>query len=143
MDRLNGAAAFPVHPNELKANGHRAKPKPKSSGRFPALNSFVDCTMAGLCRAELAAWLALFRFTDARTGTAMASIETIAERAGTSKRHTLKAVASLIKKRLIERIKTGAINRGSSVYRVHPPPNGASPLVTRRSPSKPGTTGNP
>ena len=110
----------------------KRKKNPQGAGRFADMNAFVDQTMASLTRAEIATWFALFRFNQSKSGTSRASVETIAQRAGTSKRHTMKAIASLMERGLVERVVTGGINRGSSVYR-------GNPLVTRRSPS----TGNP
>ncbi|WP_428305834.1 hypothetical protein [Lacipirellula sp.] len=96
------------------------KKNPLVAGRFGELNAFVDTTMAKLTRIEVTTWLTLFRYVDSRVGTAQASAEAIAAATGSSKQHTLKAIASLIEKRLLTRVKIGAINRGSSVYRVHP-----------------------
>lgn len=91
-----------------------------TAGRFAVLNGFVDCSMADLSRAELAAWLVLYR--DTRNGTARTSAEDIARRAGTSKRAVLDALTSLRKRELLTRVYRGGLNRGPSVYRVHPMP---------------------
>src|SRR5690606_7337784 len=66
-----------------RAEGKATKPgkgKSKTRDRFAVLNGFVDAGMAGLTRAELAAWLVLYR--DTRNGTASTSIADIARRAG-------------------------------------------------------------
>lgn len=95
------------------------KRNPKSMGRFQDINAFVDVTMAQLNRSELTTWLALFRFADGKTSVAQASVETIAARTGTSRQHTHKAIASLESKGLVERLRTGTVNSGASVYRIH------------------------
>jgi hypothetical protein len=92
----------------------------KTGDRFAVLNGFVDCSMADLSRAELAAWLVLYR--DTRNGTARTSAEDIGRRIGTSKRAVLDALASLRKRGLLTRVYRGGLNRGPSVYRVHPLP---------------------
>ena len=98
----------------------KRKKNPHVAARFADMNAFVDVTMAGLTRAEVTTWFALFRYVDSRKQTVSVSVRTIAERTGTSYQHIHKAIASLIEKGLIERLKTGGINSGSSVYRVRP-----------------------
>lgn len=110
-------------------NGHRVldksgaasrKKNPLAAARFGELNAFIDITMAGLTRAEVTTWFAMFRYVDSKKQTVSVSVRTIAERTGTSFQHVHKAIASLIDKGLLERLKTGGINSGSSVYRLRP-----------------------
>lgn len=142
MDRMNGhantvrrarLAEFPPyenrpHPSEVVQPANRprkaAGKRKQASARFREMNAFVDFTMADLSRAELATWFVLFR--DARDGTAQTAVEVIAKRAGTSKQHTLKAIASLVGRGLLERVRIGGINRGASIYRIHALTPGAS-----------------
>jgi len=100
--------------NETRQRGDKGK----SSGRFPALNDFVDCTMQELSRAEIAVWLILFRDTKA-DGTARTGQADIARRAGASTRTVIAALHKLEGNGLVEVIRRGGINRGPSVYRVH------------------------
>jgi hypothetical protein len=92
--------------------------------RFRVLNGFVDCSIAGLSRVELATWLILYR--DTRNGTAATSQADIARRAGCSVRGIQKAIGKLIDKRLLIRIYRGGLNRGLSRYRVIPHTNPGS-----------------
>lgn len=93
-----------------------------AGGRFALLNGFVDCSMVNLSRAELAAWLVLYR--DTRNGTARTSAEDIGRRIGTSKRAVLDALGKLRKRGLLTRVYKGGLNRGPSTYRIHPLPRG-------------------
>lgn len=118
--RLGDASAFPVHPNELKANGHREKPKskPKAKGRFPALNTFIDSTMSKLTRADIVVWLVLFR--DSKDGKARTGLNDIARRGGLSVRAVVTAVKKLELAGLLKVIDRGGLNRGPSTYQVRP-----------------------
>ncbi|MBA4104967.1 MAG: hypothetical protein C0485_04335 [Pirellula sp.] len=117
---------FPLHPTEIDARQRqsaktRAKSRknPQAAGRFRDLNSFIDQAMAGLTRAEIATWMTMFRYVDAKKGSVTVSIETIHRGTGTSIRHVHNAIRSLLAKGLIERLKVGGLNDGASVYRVH------------------------
>jgi hypothetical protein len=100
-------------------------PKGKATGdRFRILNAFVDGTLAGLSRSEIAVWLILFR--DTRDGTVRTSQENLAKRSGTSVRHVRKAIAELTAAGLLTVVFQGGLNRGPSRFRVNP-------LRTRRS----------
>lgn len=95
------------------------KSKDKATGnRFVELNSFVDCSMADLSRAELATWLVLWR--DTRNGTVRTSGTDIARRIGTSRRAVTDALAGLRKRGLLTQVYRGGLNRGVSVHRVNP-----------------------
>lgn len=99
-----------------------AKPKPKghkaTGERFAVLNGFVDCSLAGLSRAELATWLVLYR--DIRNGTACTSAGDISHRIGTSLRGVFDAIGRLRRRGLVVQVFQGGINRGPSRYRVFP-----------------------
>lgn len=70
--RLNGAEVLPpMNPRPTPAKGNTPKAKQAAAGRFRTLNAFVDATMAGLCRGDIAVWLVLYRAT--RDGTARTS----------------------------------------------------------------------
>lgn len=101
---------------DAKGNRNRRRTR----GRFDVLNGFVDAGMAGLSRAELAAWLVLYR--DTRNGTARTSAGDIARRAGLSRRAVTTALASLRGRGLLTLVYRGGLNRGPSIYRAHPVP---------------------
>ena len=88
--------------------------------RFGVLNGFVDCSMAGLSRAEALAWFVLYR--DTRNGTARTSHAAIARRIGTTRRTVTGAVGRLRRRGLLTLVYRGGLNRGASVYRVRPLP---------------------
>ncbi len=90
--------------------------KRNAGDRFGVLNGFVDCSMAGLSRSELATWLILYR--DTRNGTVATSQTYIAKRAGLSVRAVKTAVARLKDRGLLVVVFTGGLNRGPSRYRV-------------------------
>ncbi len=108
MPRPAGKAAF-------------AKRKvPTTSGnRFSVFNAFVDVTMAGLSRAEMAVWLLLYRDTK-RDGLARTAQADLARRAGTTPRSVERAVRSLEHAGLLTVVYRGGLRKGSSIYRVHP-----------------------
>lgn len=93
--------------------------------RFATLNAFVDCSLGGLTRAELATWLVLYR--DTRNGTASTSQADIARRAGLSVRSVKSAVRKLTVVGLLIVVFRGGLNRGPSRYRVMPLGNRAAP----------------
>ena len=97
--------------------------KPKrtatTSNRFRELNSFVDCSVADLSRAEALTWLVLWRDTK-QGGTVRTGSTDIARRIGVSRRAVTNALAKLRKKGLLRVIHQGGMNRGMSVYRVEP-----------------------
>jgi len=123
---LPGASVLPpMTPKPTTAEQAESAPPGKASkrrhpDRFGVLNGFVDCSMAELSRAEIATWFVLFR--DMRNGTACTAATDIARRIGTTKRTALSAIDKLRKQGLVERVRKGGLNRGPSVYRVHPLP---------------------
>jgi hypothetical protein len=84
--------------------------------RFGTLNEFVDCSLVGLSRAEIATWLVLYR--DTRNGIARTSQADIARRAGLSVRTVKDAVRRLRSTGLLVVVYLGGLNRGPSRYRV-------------------------
>jgi predicted transcriptional regulator len=97
--------------------GVTAKDKKPTRDRFGVLNEFVDCSIGGLTKAELAAWLCLYR--DTRNGTASTSQADISRRANLSMRSVGKAIKKLTKCGLVAVVFQGGLNRGPSRYRVH------------------------
>lgn len=99
----------------------RRTPKRRSALRFEILNAFVDCGMADLRRAELAVWLTLYRDTKG-DGTARASLADLARRGGMDRQTASRAVGRLERRRMLQVIRRGGLNRGPSTYRVFPYP---------------------
>jgi DNA-binding GntR family transcriptional regulator len=60
----------------------------------------------------------LVLYRDTKNGTARTSITDIARRAGSSRRTVLRAVANLVRRRLLQVVHRGGLGRGTSVYRV-------------------------
>ncbi len=95
--------------------------KRQSRLRFEVLNAFVDGGMADLSRAELAAWMVLYRDTK-RDGTARTSLDDLARRAGFDRQTASRAIGRLVKKRMLQIVRRGTLWHGPSVYRVFPFP---------------------
>jgi hypothetical protein len=98
--------------------------KARTAGRFRTINAFADFTLRGLDRAEIAVWLLLWRDTRP-DGLARTSQADLARRAGVNQRTARRAVGSLCRAKLLTRAYQGGLNRGLSVYRVHPLPTAA------------------
>ncbi len=103
----------PIEPTEPKGSARGVVGQ-----RFRMLNTFIDCSMAELSRAEIAVWFVLYR--DTRDGSARTSMEDIARRVGCDPRTVVRAVAALKTKGLLKTIHKGGLNRGSSRYTVRP-----------------------
>lgn len=88
----------------------------KDSGRFAVLNAFVDCELAQCSRAEIAAWLVLYR--DTRNGTARIAQSCIAKRAGVDPRTVGRALGALQRRGLVRVLRRGGPNAGANLYRV-------------------------
>jgi hypothetical protein len=99
----------------------RRTPKRVSTLRFQLLNAFVDGGMSDLSRAELAVWLTLYRDTK-RDGTARASLDDLARRGGMDRQTASRAVGRLGRRKMLQVLRRGGLNRGPSVYRVFPYP---------------------
>jgi hypothetical protein len=122
---LQGTETLPPLQSEpSKTPSQRNKPNKKTADRFGVLNAFVDCSLSGLSRAELATWLILYR--DTRNGTASTGQTDIARRAGVTVRGIQKATAKLIDRGLLVQVFQGGLNRGPSRYRVAPLTNPGS-----------------
>jgi len=108
-------------PDEDIEPARTVKPKRGTrSQRFAVLNAFADFALAGLTGSEAKVWLILFRDTKAATGTARTGQADIARRAGLSPRGVRKALDKLQAKGLVKLVRRGRLNKGPSVYRVHP-----------------------
>lgn len=103
--------------SQQATNGKRAR-KRTAGDRFGILNGFVDCSMAGLSKAELATWLILFR--DTRNGTARTAQTDLARRAGLDVRTVRRAIRKLERAGLLVVVFKGGLNSGPSCYRVLP-----------------------
>jgi hypothetical protein len=117
---LDSSAEVPRQP---AVRGPRRRPKPSTGqapGRFQTLNTFVDGTLRGLNRSDMAAWLVLYR--DCRDGIARTSLADMARRGGMDVRTASRAIRRLRKRGLVEVVRTGGLNRGPSTYRVNPVP---------------------
>jgi len=109
-----------------RRTGVGGPPVPRSSrsppadkgGRWPTLNAFVDATIAGLSRSELAVWIVLFR--DVRDGVARTGLTDIARRGGMEHGSAKRAVRSLTAKGLLRVVRRGRKNGGTNVYQVAP-----------------------
>ena len=121
---LSGCTVMPpmiqktVPTTKGKENEH-SKRTAATSNRFHEINSFVDCSMVDLTRAELGTWLVLWRDTK-KGGTVRTSSNDIGRRIGVSRRAVTNALAGLRKRGLIRVIHQGGINSGLSVYCVQP-----------------------
>ena len=127
---LVGCEVLP--PLETEAEREReaanARPRPpgkrrskKSSDRLVVLNAFIDFTMAGLGRSDLAVWLVLYR--DTRDGIARTGQADIARRAGVCVRTVRRAIRRLESRRLLQVVWRGRLGTGASRYRVQPVPD--------------------
>ncbi|MFM9959981.1 MAG: transcriptional regulator [Planctomycetaceae bacterium] len=119
--RLPGCSVLPpMNPRPATANNSpKDKPKKRATGdRFATINSFVDCSLAELTRAEALTWFVLWR--DTKDGTVRTSAADIARRIGCSRRAVTDALAGLRKRGLLTLIYRGGMNQGVSVHRVQP-----------------------
>ena len=107
--------------SDSKPPARRKTSKRQARLRFEILNAFVDGGMGGLSRAELAVWLILYRDTK-RDGTARASLDDLARRAGIDRQTASRAVGRLARRKMLQVIRRGGLNRGPSVYRIFPYP---------------------
>lgn len=108
------AAGKAPDPGQSKPKGSATR---AAGNRFAVLNRFVDFTMGGLTRPEIAVWLILYRDTK-RDGTARTSGTDLARRAGVGRRTAVRSVAKLEGRGLLKRVRRGGIGRGATVYRV-------------------------
>ena len=121
---LPGCSVLPPMepPRPRPASNSKGTEKPKrtaaTSNRFGELNAFVDCSMAGLSRAEALTWLVLWR--DTRNDTVRTSMTDVARRIGASRRAVSDALSKLRKCGLLKLIHQGGLTGGVSVYHVEP-----------------------
>ena len=87
---------------------------------FALLNAFLDEAVPNLARAELAAWLLLFRHAKP-DGVVSASVLDLARRAGCNESTMRRALQRLQAKGLACRIKRGSLAGGPSIWRLLPP----------------------
>jgi hypothetical protein len=104
---------------EPASNGKPNQAKGKTAERFKVINTFADFCLTGLNRAEIAAWLLLWRDTKPDS-TATTSQADLARRAGTSERTMRRAIDRLQRLKLITVVYKGSLRRGPSSYRVNP-----------------------
>jgi hypothetical protein len=105
--RLRSRAGQPVN-----ANGERG------TGRFLALNAFVDETLRSLKgRNDVAVWLVLYRDTKPN-GWAAAFQSDIARRIGASESTVKRAIRRLKKRGLLKPGRRGRPGHGPSTYKV-------------------------
>jgi hypothetical protein len=95
----------------------KGNPTKSTTGRFQSINTFVDYGMDQLTRAELTAWLILWRDVKPN-GIATTSQTDIARRAGMSDRSVRTAIGQLEAKGYLVRVRQGGLRRGPSAYRV-------------------------
>ncbi len=94
--------------SDAKPPARRKTSKRRSRLRFEILNAFVDTGMVGLSRAELAVWLILYRDTK-RDGTARASLDDLARRAGIDRQTASRAVEPARTAGRCSRLSAGAV----------------------------------
>lgn len=118
-----------------RRNGRRsteAEPPPKRKPgrgggtvrrRFALLNAFIDGELPQRTRAELAAWLLLYRHAKP-DGIVTASVADLARRAGRDESAMRRALRRLREAGLVERLKRGTLAGGPSVWRLLTPEGG-------------------
>lgn len=135
---LNGAevlpAMTPAKPNAAEASKSARGSKPNRAGRFQTLNAFVDVSIAGLCRGDIAVWLVLYR--DTKNGTARTGQTDIARHTGMSVRGVAKSLRRLEVAGLLRVVYRGGLNRGASRYRVLPVAEGVQRGEVLAQPSR-------
>lgn len=115
LRRLNDPE--PLRPANKEPTSKRTPQKQrKDAGRWNDLNQFIDITLRGLNRRQLAVWLILFR--DARQGIATTSQTDIARRSGLQRPTVSSTIGELEALGLIQTLHQGGLNRGMSKYRV-------------------------
>ena len=95
--------------------------KRQSSLRFEVLNAFVDMGMRQLAPSESVVWLVLYRDTKP-DGTAKTGVDDLTLRCRVSRSTVLRALKRLEHLHMLQVVRRGGLNRGTSVYRVFPFP---------------------
>jgi hypothetical protein len=118
---LDAPAPPSAHPAPRRTGQPKGKPggRPAARGRFATVNAFADFTLTGLCRAEIAVWLLLWRDTKA-DGLARTSQADLARRAGCDVSTVKRAVRRLVRVGLLDIARRGRLGAGPSAYRVRP-----------------------
>lgn len=104
-------------PKDATTNQKSKQSKKVTKDRFDVLNSFVDCSLIGLSKTDIATWLVLYR--DTRNGIAVTSQADIARRAGVSDRAVRSSIGRLEKCGLLVVVRRGGLLQGPSKYRVN------------------------
>ena len=99
-----------------KPGSSKPKRRRATADRFATLNAFVDLSLSGLRRPDIAVWLILYR--DTRNGTARTGQADIARRAGISPRTVRRSIGRLKAAGLLRIVKRGGPNAGPSIYAV-------------------------
>jgi hypothetical protein len=116
---LNAKPKPAAIPSSADNSNTKGKPNRNAGNRFGVLNAFVDYSLPGLSRGEVATWLVLYRDTKAN-GIARTSIDDIARRIGANRATVLRGVAKLTKIGMLVIVYRGSMRRGPSAYRVCP-----------------------
>ncbi len=95
------------------------------ASRFRQMNTFVDCVLRHLTRAEICCWLILWR--DTRDGLAATAQSDLAQRAGLNPRNVRRAIEGLKAKGILVVAHQGGYRQGMSTYRVSPLPPELTP----------------
>lgn len=99
----------------------KTAPKRKRSGnRFAVINAFLDVTLRGLSRPELAVWLLLWRDVKSETGLARTGQASLAERAKCGVRTVRRAIKELEARGLLAVTRRGRLGTGPSTYQLFP-----------------------
>lgn len=115
-----------IPPGEVLAPRKTPKP-PKAraafgragAGRFGVLNAFIDASLRGVSGSAAKVWMIIFRDTKPN-GLARIGDSDLARRAGVSQRTVRRGKRELIALGLLVVVRLGGLNRGASVYRLHP-----------------------
>lgn len=113
--RRNGRAPTDAEPKRKPGRGGGAVRR-----RFALLNVFIDAELSRCTRAELAAWLLLYRHAKP-DGIVTASVADLARRAGRDESAMRRALKRLREAGLVERVKRGTLAGGPSVWRLLAP----------------------
>jgi hypothetical protein len=111
-------APEPTCPKQPDDDTPASQPSGKTASRFGVINAIIDHALSGLKRNELAVWLVLWRFTDAKTGVATVPYAAVAERVGTSTKTVVRVVKRLRAAGLVTVVRQGGYGKGPSVLRV-------------------------
>lgn len=113
--RRNGRATTDAEPKRKPGRGGGAVRR-----RFALLNAFIDGGLPRRTRAELAAWLLLYRHAKP-DGIVTASVADLARRTGCDESTIRRALKRLREAGLVERIKRGTLAGGPSAWRLLTP----------------------